>query len=106
MIFQNEVSVGAYVSFGTVEVEVYEFEFVRMDKGTYKWEEAKNGEVPKNAIHGGCTSRDETLYFGRVSHNGTYIPGKIHPSHKVFYAPHNGQEINFSTYEVLVKDDL
>lgn len=104
LLFQNDVSVGTYVPYGTDEVRVDVFSFVRMDPGTYKWEEAQNGEVPENAIDGGCTSLGETLYFGRVPYNGTYIPGKIHPSHGVFYAPHGGREINFSTYEVLVEN--
>lgn len=95
---------GAFVPYGTKEERVDEFEFVRMDPGTYKWEEGNNGEVPINAIVGGCTINGETLYFGRIFHNGNYISGKIHPSHKVLYVPYRGQEINFRRYEVLVQN--
>lgn len=97
------LQLGAFVAFGTIEEQLDEFEFVRMDPGTYKWEAGNSGDVPANAVNGGCTNDGETLYFGRVMHNGNYIPGKIHPSHKVLYVPYRGLEINFRSYEVLVE---
>lgn len=88
--------------YGGEETQINEFEFVRMDPGTYEWEPAMNGEVPDNAVIAGCTSMEERLYFGRILHHGIYIPGKVHPSHGVLYVPFRGEEINFRTYEVLV----
>lgn len=64
-----------------------------------------NGKIPSNSVIAGCTARGETLYFGRIMHNGNYIPGKVHPSHKVLYVPYRDQEINFSSYDVLVHTD-
>lgn len=94
--------------FGTNTVQVDEFDFVRMDPGTYKWEEGNGGEVPVNAIIGGRTIRGESLYFGRALHNGHFLPGKVHPSHKVLYCAYRTEEINFQSYEVLVqiKDEM
>lgn len=91
------------MAYGTVEEQVDAFEFVRMDPGTYKWVEGNSGEVPADAVNGGCTESGDTLYFGRVLHNGNYVPGKIHPSHKVLYVPYRGSELNFRSYEVLVE---
>lgn len=97
----------AFVPFNAKAQQVDEFDFVRMDPGTYKWEEGNGGEVPANAIIGGCTLRGETLYFGRALLHGNYVPGKVHPSHKLLYCPYRMYEINFRSYEVLVqiKDD-
>lgn len=97
------VQLGTFVPYGTNELQVDEFEYVRMDPGTYQWEEDNSGQVPYNAVNAGCTSDGETLYFGRVIHNGNYIPGKVHPSHRVLYVPYRGLEINFRNYEVLVQ---
>ncbi|KAG4068571.1 hypothetical protein HA402_004912 [Bradysia odoriphaga] len=92
----------AYVSYGGHEVQVTEFDFVRMDPGTYVWEQFMHGEVSDNAVIAGCTVDYENLYFGRTMHHGNYIPGKVHRSHGVLYVPFRGQEINFQSYEVLV----
>ncbi|XP_037031458.1 uncharacterized protein LOC119070979 isoform X2 [Bradysia coprophila] len=92
----------AYVSYGGHEVEVTDFDFVRMDPGTYGWEQGMNGEVPENAVIAGCTVENENLFFGRTMHHGNYIPGKVHRSHGVLYVSFRGQEINFRSYEVLV----
>ena len=51
---------------------------------------------------GGCTSENEKLYIGRVFHDGTHTPGKIHPSHNTCYVPYGGEELSFSDYEALV----
>ncbi|XP_037037066.1 uncharacterized protein LOC119074858 [Bradysia coprophila] len=96
------LQLGAFVPYGTVEEKVAEFDFVRMDTGTYEWKESRDGEVPTNAVVGGVTTDGEDLFFGRVLHGGNYIPGKIHQSHGVLYVPYRGQELNFRIYEVLV----
>ncbi|KAG4066001.1 hypothetical protein HA402_001248 [Bradysia odoriphaga] len=91
-----------FVSYGANEVQVNEFNFVRMDPGTYNWKQGMKGDVPENAVIAGCTEDGETLYFGRPMYNGNYIPGKVHPSHGVLYVPFRGQGINFLSYDVLV----
>ncbi|XP_037031459.1 uncharacterized protein LOC119070981 [Bradysia coprophila] len=92
----------AFVSYGGHEVQVTEFDFVRMDPGTYRWEQGMDGEVPENAVIAGCTVEYENLYFGRTMHHGYRIPGKVHQSHGVLYVPFRGQELNYRSYEVLV----
>ncbi|KAJ9578119.1 hypothetical protein L9F63_025020 [Diploptera punctata] len=57
---------------------------------------------PPDAIIFGTTVGRRKLYMGRVFHDGTLTPGKIHPSHGVCYIPYGGQELSFSEYEVLI----
>lgn len=38
-------------------------------------------------------------------YNGHLIPGKVQPSHKVCYIPHDGREIGQKKFEVLVSPD-
>lgn len=66
------------------------------------WQEAQGGAVPPGAIPVGITSDNERLYIGRVFHDGTHTPGKVHPSHGVCYIPYDGTELSFPTYEVLI----
>jgi len=66
------------------------------------WHEASGGVVPPGAVTVGTTADGERLYIGRVFHDGTLTPGKIHPSHNVCYIPFAGQELSFPNYEALV----
>lgn len=88
------------------------------------WIDSEGGAVPSNAVVGGNTNDGETLYIGRVVHNGTVTVGKIHPSHGVCYFPYGksykfnfrirfttsleyfsgGAELSNNFYEVLVKN--
>lgn len=47
----------------------------------------------------------EKLYIGRAKHNGGIIPGKVQPSHKVCYVPHDDKEVSFKSYEILTIPD-
>ena len=71
-------------------------------KSLYKWIPSKNGEIPQRAIPGGYTGDGETVYIGRVVHDGKMICGKVHPSHRVLYVAHEGKECAHPTYEILV----
>ncbi|KAL1132841.1 hypothetical protein AAG570_010793, partial [Ranatra chinensis] len=66
------------------------------------WQFSQRGQVPPEAICFGRTRDGEPLYMGRVLHEGTLTPGKIHPSHGCLYIPFGGQEIRYDDYEVLV----
>jgi hypothetical protein len=66
--------------------------------GAASWVDARGGEVPANAVHGGFDS--EQLYVGRASHEGALIPGKIVPSHGVCYIAWGGQEHGKEEYQV------
>lgn len=99
--------VRSYVFYDQNEIEVHEFELLRMDPGTYEWQKTKNGEVPENAIIGGVTSI-ETLYFGRCLYNETYTHGVIHQYGETSSYFIHGRQVYPSPYEYLVavKDGL
>lgn len=69
------------------------------------WVKAMGGKVPGNAVEGGYSETGETLIIGRANHKGFFIPGKVQPSHKVCYVSHNGKEVAYRSYEVLVADE-
>lgn len=62
--------------------------------------------MPRNGyVAGKSEVNDELMYVGRAVINGILMVGKIHPSHGVTYIPHEGREIAFSNYEILVTND-
>ncbi|XP_016969924.1 uncharacterized protein LOC108037795 [Drosophila rhopaloa] len=68
----------------------------------HKWVAGRHGSFPQDAIHTGYSELGEVTYTGRGFYEGILRLGKVHPSHKVMYIPHRGQEVNVNTYEVLV----
>lgn len=64
------------------------------------WEQAGGGNVPSTAVPAGWDQAD-TVYVGRVFHEGEVIPGKILPSHGVCYISQGGAEHGIGDYEVL-----
>ena len=70
----------------------------------YEWVRSSNGQVPRGAIQGGHTNNGESLYIGRIKHERTWTPGKIHPSHGSLYIAYGGYEIRYQCgYEILIK---
>lgn len=103
LVLKPDSLIEAHVPFETVDEMPDNFDFLRLDPGTYDWIADKDGDVPEHSVIGGCTSYGETLYFGRVRRTvNNYLYGKIHPSHHVLYVPRRGEEIHFRNYEVLV----
>lgn len=47
--------------------------------------DASGGDIPEYAVPGGEEESGETLYIGRVIHNGSVTVGKVHPSHGSCY---------------------
>ncbi|CAG2056342.1 unnamed protein product, partial [Timema podura] len=88
---------GAFVSWGGEEHSKFSYEVLCCSN--VAWERSSHGHVPYGAIEAGRTSSGEPLFIGRVLHNGTLTPGKIHPSHRMCYIPFGGQEIPFDSYE-------
>lgn len=87
---------------GTIENIKSDFEILTR-AGGLNWVAARDGVVPQNAFPGGQSEDGETLYIGRVLHNDNIVSvGKVQPRHRVCYVTHNGMEINFKQYEVLV----
>ncbi|XP_062600287.1 uncharacterized protein LOC134261916 [Saccostrea cucullata] len=70
----------------------------------YSWEHASNGNVPHNAVRAdeGKDSYGEGLYIGRVHHEGSLIPCKVHRSHKCAFFGYHWKEYKAKEYEVLV----
>ncbi|XP_076369612.1 natterin-3-like [Tachypleus tridentatus] len=66
-----------------------------------EWVNAARGHIPSHAVQGGYDGRD-TIYVGRVYHQGDVIPGKIQPSHGCCYVPWGGNEHAHHDYQVLV----
>ncbi|KAG4077532.1 hypothetical protein HA402_002959 [Bradysia odoriphaga] len=93
-----------YIPYNMSEVPVQNYEVLVAPVGALSWIDGEGGGVPSNAVVGGQTNDGETLYIGRVVHNGTVTVGKIHPSHGVCYFPYGGEELNSNLYEVLVKN--
>ncbi|KAK6617621.1 hypothetical protein RUM44_005209 [Polyplax serrata] len=92
----------AYISFCGEEIRKDEYEFLCSGSCVTAWEACEGGLVPYNAVVGGYTSENEKLYIGRVFHDGTLTPGKIQPSREGCLIPYGGEELLFSSYEVLI----
>ncbi len=68
------------------------------------WVDASGDSVPSNAIEGGNSEDGETLYVGRVTHEGALTVGKFHPSHAKVYISYGGEEVGYEEFQVLVKN--
>ncbi|XP_014475327.1 PREDICTED: natterin-3-like [Dinoponera quadriceps] len=90
----------AYICYGGEEHPKYNYEV--LCQSDFAWEFASNGQVPGDAVVAGQTSDGESLYIGRVFHNGSQTVGKVQPSHGCLYIPYDGEELSFKDYEVLV----
>lgn len=66
-----------------------------------QWLATSGGSIPPNAVPAGQSEDGETLYVGRVVHDGSLSVGKVQPSHGVLYVPYAGQELSFGDYEIL-----
>ncbi|KAJ6225050.1 hypothetical protein RDWZM_003595 [Blomia tropicalis] len=91
-----------YVPYAGDEHSHREYEFlVKPNYGDYMWTNTADGDVPGNAVMGGNTSDGENLFIGRAFYEGSWVVGKVHPSHRVLYVPFGGKEVSISDYEIL-----
>lgn len=90
-----------FLPWGCVANEKIDFEILVCGNNN-NWVAAEDGHVPENAFPAGFSEQGETLYIGRVEHNGCIITGKVQPSHRVCYIAYGQQELNFRKYEVFV----
>lgn len=90
----------AYIAYGGSEVAVHNFEILTGED--VQWEYTMNGDIPDGAFPGGETSDGETLFIGRVEHDGAQTVGKVHQSHGCLYVPFGGQEVAHTEYETLI----
>ena len=91
----------AYACHNEHEISKQNFEFLCHE--SVKWVSSSNGKLIGNELTGGTTLDGETLYIGRVSHEGSLTVGKIHPSHGCLYIPFDGKEVSLKQYETLVE---
>ncbi|EDW36363.1 GL17754 [Drosophila persimilis] len=68
----------------------------------HEWVPGSSGSYPPNALPTGYSEIGEVTYTGLGVTKVSRDWEKVHPSHKVMYIPHRGQEVNTSSYEVLV----
>lgn len=74
-----------YIPFNMKEVIKHDYEVLCGPPACLSWVEASGGDIPVNAVTGGSDTDGETLYIGRVIHEGSVTVGKVHPSHGVCY---------------------
>ncbi|XP_030761870.1 uncharacterized protein LOC115886738 [Sitophilus oryzae] len=90
----------AYVAYGGSEHELTQYQVLCEQR--FDWLPSGGGNIPPGAVEGGRTADGESLFIGRVYHDGALSIGKVHPSHGVCYVPFDGKEVGHSNYEVLV----
>lgn len=98
----------AYASYRSGPTEVQEYEFVRMDPGSYRWEKATRQNFPSNGIVAGTALEGifrKTLFFGRALHEGIYVHGMVYGK-EFIYSLDFIREINFSSFEILVRVEV
>ncbi|XP_051165002.1 uncharacterized protein LOC127283912 isoform X2 [Leptopilina boulardi] len=89
-----------YVAWGGEEHGKAQYEV--LCNSSSMWVPTSGENIPPNAVPGGQTEEGETLFVGRVNHEGTVTIGKVQPSHKCLYIPFAGQEVSFPEFEILV----
>lgn len=94
---------GCHIPWGSSERRVDPYEVLCNVKGT--WIKTDRDVIPEKALKSGYSETGEILYVGRAKHQGNFIPGKVHPSHKVCYVPFGGKEISYTGYEIFVVDE-
>lgn len=97
----TEVDKVCFIPWGTLSNEKRDFEIL-VCSSDFNWVAADSGNVPVNAFAAGKSEQGETLYIGRVMHEGNLVVGKIQPSHRVCYIASDQVELNFNKYEVFV----
>jgi len=95
-----------YIPYDGKEVFKDDYEVLCGPPACLSWIDGAGGNIPPNAVIGGQESNGETLYIGRVIHQGTVTVGKVHPDHGTCYVSYGGEELGFPEYEILVRNKL
>lgn len=91
-----------YVPYGGRENPHREYQALVANPGCeLVWVRTSGGSLPTGAVQGGVTGSGEPLYIGRHEHGGSWVVGKVQPSHGVLYIAFGGDEIPFNDYEIL-----
>lgn len=93
----------ANIPWGGKEIQVKCYEvFV----GNGKWQRAKNGNIPPEAIIAGHEKDGTPLYSARAKYRGGIHPGKVRKEFRAANISWGGSEIQINSYEVLTKSDF
>ncbi|CAH0553717.1 unnamed protein product [Brassicogethes aeneus] len=93
-------TLGAYVSLEGQEISCDKFEILCLSK--MRWQKAVGGEIPANAFIG-SKGGGETLYVGRVKHEGNRVSvGKVKSPYNVCEYPMDGREVTSNNFDILV----
>lgn len=92
-----------YVAYGGQEHASRAYQVMQTHAGVHlQWSPSTGYGVPHGAVKAGQTATGEALYVGRIQHAGSFVVGKVQPSHNALYIPFGGQEIAYHHgYEVL-----
>ncbi|KAL4716580.1 hypothetical protein ACJJTC_010244 [Scirpophaga incertulas] len=90
----------AYVPWGGLEHGKPQYQV--LVGGSNNWVPTSGSAIPPGAFPGGQSEDGETLFVGRVRHEGSITTGKVQQSHGVCYISFGGQELGFPDYEILV----
>ncbi|KAL0851414.1 hypothetical protein ABMA28_007224 [Loxostege sticticalis] len=90
----------AYVPWGGLEHGKPEYQV--LVGGFNNWVPTSGSSIPPGAFPGGQSEDGETLFIGRVRHEGSLTTGKVQQSHGVCYISFAGQELGFPEYEILL----
>ncbi|XP_017077336.1 uncharacterized protein LOC108112098 [Drosophila eugracilis] len=85
----------AYISRTVVELLV-------LKDCDYNWVAGRHGTHPYDALPTGYSHLGEVTYTGRSLFGGVIRLGKVYPSYKKMFIPHQRQEMGLDSYEVLV----
>lgn len=96
---------GAFVAWGCAEHSKFEYEVLVNLSHKLAWLDTSGTNIPHNALAVGSNVDGETLYAGRVIHEGVMTVGKVHPSHGVLYISWGGKELHYEDYEILIVID-
>jgi len=92
-----------YVPYEGGEETFNQFQVLTAPYGvTLQWVPASNGNVPANAVEGGYNEDRSKTYVGRAQHDGAFSPGEVVPKDGLLYIAHEGREVEFERYDVLV----
>jgi len=91
-----------YVAYGGREHSHSDYQVLTSNSGhELAWINASGSDIPTGAVQGGVTADGEPLFIGRHEHEGSWVIGKVHPSHGSLYIPFGGEEHAYSEYEIL-----
>lgn len=85
-----------------------DFDYVRLDPGTYKWEKVDmnvHEDIPETAVLIGHVREGENVYFGRTMYKGEYVYGTVHEAFMsvcLFHVSRANAKLRFYKFELLV----